>query len=185
MPERLPSVYLDSCIIIDILQKDKDQLAYLDPIMTEAEEGKLVLVTSAIALPESCGPRGMQKEQHAAAVELLTSDLFILRPATIAVAERAAAVRRDHPVFPMDALHLATALIDDVPIMLTRDGLAKKRTSLLPLTGKLKGRTSVLSILTPKQYHAMRLAEDAPIFERPATPSSPPSPERPLDLDLE
>lgn len=176
MPERLPSVYLDSCIIIDILQKDKDQLSHLDPIMAEAEEGKLVLVTSAVALPESCGPRGMDREQHAAAVELLTSDLFILRPVTIAVAERAAAIRRDHPVFPMDALHLATALIDDVPIMLTRDGVAKKRTSLLPLTGKLKGRTSVLNILTPKQYHAMRLAEESPLFEPPALPNDPQSP---------
>ena len=179
MPERLPSLYLDSCIIIDILQKDKAQLPYLDLIMTEAEEGKLVLVTSSIALPESCGPRGMQKEQHAAALDLLTSDLFVLRPATIAVAERAAAIRRDHPVYPMDALHLATALIDDVPILLTRDGVAKKRTSLLPLTGKLKGRTSVLSILTPKQYHAMRLAEESPLLGKQTSPSSPQAAETP------
>ena len=169
MSERLPSLYLDSCVIIDILQKGKSQLEYLDPIMREAEEGRLQLVSSAITIPETCGSRKMTEDdraQYAAAVQFLTSDLFILRPATIAVAERAALIRREYAVFPADAIHLATALLDDVPILLTRDGVSKKRSSLLPLNGKLKGRTTVLSILTPKDYHQMRVVEDNPLFRR-------------------
>ena len=114
MSSKRPSIYWDSCVFIDVLQKTPDRYPDLRKIITEGENGRLVIVTSAFTLAEvfkvadSADDAAKQAETiHS----LFETDFIEIWSVDRAVGEMAGDISRNHKgVLSGDAVHLATAI---------------------------------------------------------------------------
>lgn len=94
------------------------------------------------------------------------------------VADRAAALCREHDLFHNDGVHIATCLTEHITFLLTMDGEGKKKRSspakMLALNGALATRSGMLAILTPTDFDAKLNVDKAPLWHLPP-PAPPPS----------
>jgi hypothetical protein len=158
----------DAVVAIDCLQKSPEYLPFITPMMREAEEGKLLLVCSTILKVETFKIKGVESEKQ---VELIRAffenEYFQFESVHNWISEFAQSLRREHRLATMDAIHIATAVFTRTPILLTRDGETSKRCKMLPLNGKIPHRDpggAALRIMTPAQYHAMRMQAENPLM---------------------
>ena len=157
MTTKRKRVCWDSCIFIDKLQERTGRVAFIDPLLWEAEKGRLTIVASTLAIVETINVKQVQPLEEVCLIEEFFRRTYIsLRPLDRAIALRAQKIRQAHKkVSPADAGHLATALATDTPYFLTTDGInPKNEGALLALDRKLDG----LRILTPEQYLAKEFA---------------------------
>jgi predicted nucleic acid-binding protein len=134
-----------------------------------AEAGELLIVVSTMAIAETYKIDGETPDGAKRIIQEFFDRKWIDPVAAgRRVAEVAAEIRRGHGIKGADSIHVATALVTRCPILLTDDGRDKsKKHTLLPLDGLLALDGDPLRIMTPEDYHAMRVAEVNPIFAKP------------------
>lgn len=154
-------IYWDSCVIIDFLQQDASRYPTLRSIVEEARAGKIILVTSALAVAEvvKLGCSGGSAAVQQAMIQGFFDYEFVeVRDVNRDIAERAASICRQHSIKPADAIHVATAEKVGSRCLQTYDGLNKdqtvKRRCLLEMDGKIG---------TPP----LHIAVPAPLFPTP------------------
>jgi predicted nucleic acid-binding protein len=138
MPEL---VYLDTCVIIEmILQKNKGRLDACKSLIARAKSDEILLVTSTYALIEvnKCDGMGLLPVQQSERIkQFLENPFFALRPLDRRTGECAHDLIRDHKLGNADSAHVATAIVNKIPVMYTYDGCKDKRKGLLGKNGKI------------------------------------------------
>lgn len=135
----------DSCTIIDALQKTEGRWELIEPFLDEAEAGNLEIVVSEISVVEVRNLRkmtaqGSEPEQIAAMVrDWFDSPFIIRRNVHPGISELAAEIGRVHKIKrAADAVVVATAVYESIPVLHTFDGWGnKKKAGLLRLDEKI------------------------------------------------
>ncbi len=138
MPTRPRRLYWDSCVFIHALQQTPDLAPVLKVVITSAQSGDLVIVTSTFTLAEVIG---RPRRSFTAADEKLVRELFenpyiVVRDLTRPIATEARRIVVEHGLKPPDAVHVATALDAGVAVFHTTDGHGGKR-GLLDANGRI------------------------------------------------
>lgn len=141
MPNKPEIVAWDTCVIIDALQKSKGRWEKIAPFIEDAEKDRLRIIVSEISvvecshLKESSAPL---EEQHKLIDAWFNSPYIVRRPIHPGITREAVRLARAHNLTAADAIVLATAVKDRVPILLTGDGKTRKKgRKLLPLSQKI------------------------------------------------
>jgi hypothetical protein len=111
--------YWDSVAFIGWLAEEPDKVGICKPVIEAAEAGNVVLVTSAITLTEVIKLKGQQKLPAAQAKQIeafFRNRWIVVRALDRFIAEDARQLVWDKNLSPKDAIHVATALRQDVTI---------------------------------------------------------------------
>ena len=154
------SVYWDSCCFIGLINKEKGRHGDLRAIYEAAEGGELVIVTSTLTFSEVCKvrcdegsgqPRNKMSEDGDSYLDVFfDNDFFWPIEVSTSIAIQARKLFRRHREIGIvnDAIHLATALAENVDEMHTYDG-----NDLLGLSGKIMtANGDPLVIRPPKPF---------------------------------
>ena len=169
-PHERMRIYWDSCLFIDLVQRSGDHIVVLDQLVEAAKQEELVLVTSALTLAEVLGKRNkpskpggptkpISPEEEQRIIDFFENPYISIRPCDRHTGQVAGTIARQFSLRPRDAIHVATALNANVPVMHTTDG-PKSSTGLLKKNGKIG--TPPLAIVLPTCAVQMRLTEVAP-----------------------
>lgn len=164
----IPSICLDSCVVIDLLEKREGRIEWLIPFVREAEDGKLKLVVSTMVIAETLRVDGLDTDEQRQLIrDFFENDFIYAFNVDRRVAERAQDLRRNHKLDGADSVHLATAIVAQCPYLLTNDGAGKtKRKGLINLDQKvIRSDGSPLRIITPADYHKIQIERQNPIFQ--------------------
>jgi predicted nucleic acid-binding protein len=168
------SAYWDTCLFIEILQKDnQERFEACEEMRAKAEKGELVIVTSTLTivevnkLPES---GALPEEQSRQILDFLENPYIVLRQLDRPTAERAHEIVRVNGLSNADAIHVATALLAKVPVLYTYDVAKKKRRGLIRHHLKI-GNPPLRIEIPPKP-------SEGPLFDLPAQIDPPGRPER-------
>jgi predicted nucleic acid-binding protein len=118
------SRYWDADCFLGWLQAEPDKENACRTVLESAEEGKLLLVTSALTIAEALMRKGKSPIPASDRVRVETffrNDYIVLRNVTRRVAELGRTLVWDHGISPKDALHLATAIDSGMKLMNTFD----------------------------------------------------------------
>jgi predicted nucleic acid-binding protein len=133
--------YWDACVFLGFLKEEPDKIAQCEAGIRQAEEGKLMIVTSALSLAEVLylvkGELPVTTETRDKVRGFFSNDYIVLCEMDRTVGERAQDVVWDHDVRHKDAIHVATALT-----MLERLAIERLDTfdgPLSSLSGKIEG----------------------------------------------
>ena len=105
--------YWDSDCFLGWLQAEPDKEEHCRLVLDAAEQGRVVIVTSALTLAEVLALRGRPRiaEDRRATVErFFRNEYIVVRNLTRRVAELARSMVWDYGIAPKDAVHVATAL---------------------------------------------------------------------------
>lgn len=143
--------YWDSVTFLGWLSDEKDKVPHCRPVLEAAEGGSVVLVTSALTITEVLWPKGHKKvaAQHAKKIEaFFRHSWIIVRELDRFIAEDARELVWNKNVHPKDAIHLATALRQDVQL----DQFDTFDNGLIKLSGTLGDPTLMIGFpsLPPK-----------------------------------
>lgn len=148
-------IYWDSCAWIGLVNGEAGRKHALEAIYGQARSGLIHIWTSTISIVEANrleAEMGMEKPIPPESIKVLDDLLFqpfvMLAPVDTDIAIRARKLLRETPKLSKkpDAIHLATAIRWDVPILHTYDG-----NDLLHLNGKKTcDNGEPLSITLPK-----------------------------------
>lgn len=111
--------YWDSVTFLGWLGDEADKVPHCRPVLEAAEGGSVVLVTSALTIAEVLWPKGHKKvaAQHARKIEaFFRHSWIIVRELDRFIAEDARELVWNKNGKPKDAIHLATALRQDVQL---------------------------------------------------------------------
>lgn len=153
----------------DEFEKRKQENVDAASIYQDARKKKLLIVGSWIVLAEFVRPRDADaSEQSDRRIEqFLRRSEFEFRNADHEVSAKARDLQRSFKMQPIDAIHLATAVLVDAEALLTRDG---KRKALLPLDRAVDTAKGKLRVMTPSQW--VRAEQDKEfVLGKAATPS--------------
>jgi predicted nucleic acid-binding protein len=130
-------LYWDSCVLLAYLKGEAERLSKIEPILDDAHDGKIEIVTSTIsitevayvkdaALPASDAELDKKIEEfwHSVPVRLVEFFDLIAQDAAQLVRN---ANRRSFRLRPMDAIHLATAQRMGVDEFNTYEAPAKRK----------------------------------------------------------
>lgn len=149
--------YWDSNAFSGHLNDEGDKVAECEAVLSEAEKGHILLVTSALTIAEVLfirpgGPR-LPPEKREDVEKFFKADYITVRNVTRAIAELARDVFWDHGIRPKDAVHVATASLFKVPVLHTFDGDLLGRNGIV-----INGHT--LRIERPHVPHQLNLIDD-------------------------
>lgn len=111
--------YWDSNTFLGWLAEEPDKVDLCRPVIEAATAGKLSIITSALTIAEVLWLKGKPKitSEQATQIEAFFRHRWIVvREVDRFIAEAARQLFWDQNVKPKDAVHLATALAQDVPI---------------------------------------------------------------------
>jgi predicted nucleic acid-binding protein len=119
--------YWDACTFISRLQGDTDRIIPLEYLTDEAAAGRIEIVTSTLTIAEVCHLKKECSEEEmtediATISQFFSNDYISLVQVTKRIATDAANISRQYGVKPPDAIHLATAISANCPIVHTYDG---------------------------------------------------------------
>jgi len=130
-----PIRYWDANAFLGWFNDEAGRANLCENVLALAEEGKLLIVTSAITLTEVIRLEGkprLKPEQEETIRKFFEREYIIVRNVDRVVAERARQLIWEHSFLrPKDSIHIATALELKIPILDTFDD------DLLKLDGKL------------------------------------------------
>ncbi len=122
--------YWDSDCFLGWLQAEQDKVEQCRQVLAAAEDGKILIVTSALTIAEVLALRGRDKippENRDKVESFFRQEYIVVRNITRRIAESARSFVWDYGVAPKDALHVATAIDAKLPLLNTFDqGLHKK-----------------------------------------------------------
>ena len=106
--------YWDACCFLGYLKAEDDKIVQCEAVIDEAQEGKLIIVTSAITLAETLylvkGQKPVPAEIRDKVQGFFQNDYIYLAEVDRKIGEMAQEVVWDHGIKPKDAIHVATAL---------------------------------------------------------------------------
>lgn len=111
--------YWDSVTFLGWLSDEADKVPLCRPVLEAAEGGSVVIVTSALTIAEVLWPKGHEKisAHHAKKIEsFFRHSWIIVRELDRFIAEDARELVWSKNVKPKDAIHMATALRQDVQL---------------------------------------------------------------------
>ena len=125
-------VYLDSSSLIYSVERHEPYLGLLAPVWQEAERGQLQLVSSELALAEVLVRPVRERNEVLISRyrEVFASADVRLVPASHRTWEEAARLRADYGLRTPDALHTATALLEQCDLFITNDTDFRRVTEL-------------------------------------------------------
>ena len=107
--------YWDSCNWISLIAEDEQRRAdTCQRILSDAEAGKCVIVTSTLTLAEVVKVKGqplLSEEQERIIITFFEHEYIAIHDVTRRVAEYARNLARNHGLKPPDSIHLATAIL--------------------------------------------------------------------------
>lgn len=140
--------YWDSDVFLGYLNNEPDKVDGCESVLVAAENGRLIIVTSALTLAEVLYAKHHKKLpiQMRQTVEGFFKNRYIsVQNVTRFVAEKARDVVWDYGVKPKDAIHVATAVVARLPVINTFDE------KLIGLSGKLGD--PLIKICHPHEPH--------------------------------
>lgn len=151
MPSKRPRpVYWDTCVFIDFFQMTKDRYAACRHAHDLAVAGELAIVTSTVTLSELSRVHAegvVDDEMSRKILDFMENDFVHLRPADRTVGEQAHQYAREQNLMPLDAIHVATAVLAGTEVLYTYDGIKKRRKGLIRHSGRFG--TPPLEIMPP------------------------------------
>ena len=144
-----PIVVWDTCVIIDAIQKTQGRYECIEPYVHDAEKGKLRIIISEVSVAEllllkEYDSQGMPVREQVRLIQDWLENPYIIRRAVYRhISEQAAAIGRKYEILPpTDAIIVATALCENIPVLHTFDGLDegaanRKRKKLCTYDGKI------------------------------------------------
>jgi len=123
-PDKIESVLLDASALIGVIVDDPE-FRCLRSLLEAVDRGEVRLVESTAILAEVLHRHEDDAKEHQFARDLIRE--LLLSPATqlvdvsIAVARKAGELRERHGLKTWDAVHLATAIVAEVDILIARD----------------------------------------------------------------
>jgi predicted nucleic acid-binding protein len=131
----IPSAYFDACIFIELLQQKKpDRFEACEALHDQAKNKKLIIVTSAATitevnkLPET---EALLEEQSRKILDFFEHSYIAVRSLDRQIAEYAHELTRTHGLHTLDAIHVATAVLNKVSVFYTYDASKGRRKGLL------------------------------------------------------
>lgn len=121
MPER---VYWDTNCFLGWFQQEPNKRDALRQLLSQAEAGELVIVTSALTITECAGLPTVRRVDDAASRKMLAffeQEYIALRSVERLIAERAHDLVRNLAIKHKDAIHVATASLSNVSVLHTWD----------------------------------------------------------------
>jgi predicted nucleic acid-binding protein len=157
------SAYLDTCIFIEAIQKIAgDRLDACQDLLDKAKKGTLFIVTSALTIVEVNKLADVEKhtgalreEQSKMILGFFENQYIKIRNLDRETAEYAHHLTRTHGLANADAVHVATAIVNAIPVIYTYDVVKGKRKGLL--RHNLKIGTPPLRIEKPPDPSAVTL----------------------------
>ena len=124
-PNKIEKALLDASALIGVI-KGEPEFECLKSLLAAVDRGEVVLVESTAILAEVQPGHTRDSEQHRRAREsvraLLESPTTQLVDVSTAVARKAGSLRVRHGMKTWDAVHLATAILERVDVLVVRDG---------------------------------------------------------------
>jgi len=111
--------YWDANAFLGWLAGESDKVEMCRPVIHAAEGGKVTLITSALTIAEVLWIKGGPKigpEQAKRVESFFRHQWIVIREVDRFIAEAARRLVWEENVKPKDAIHVATALAQDVPI---------------------------------------------------------------------
>ena len=136
----------DSSTILGVLLAEEDKLPSCLGTLQAAEEGRLRIVVSALALPEVLMLRGHaygHRERAQVVHDFFEHSWIAVRPVDLAVGKLAQECVWDHGIGAKDAIHVATALRFRVPNLDTFDGPLTTKGQAFRVRGLTIGRPDI------------------------------------------
>lgn len=118
------SIYWDSNAFLGYLKEETEKVDACGNVLQAAENGQLVVVTSALTLAEVIYLKGSPKlpqEQRTKVDAFFKAEYISVRNVTRATTELARDLVWDNNIRPKDAIHVATACLYKVPVLHTYD----------------------------------------------------------------
>ncbi|MEQ1718342.1 MAG: type II toxin-antitoxin system VapC family toxin [Hyphomicrobium sp.] len=128
--------YWDSDCFLGWLLEEPDKVEHCRQVLSAAEDGKILIVTSALTIAEVLALRGHLKIPAADREKVenfFRQEYIVVRNITRRIAENARSYVWDFGVAPKDALHVATAIDAKISLLNTFD---KKLTNKSGKIGK-------------------------------------------------
>ncbi|MCR6713134.1 MAG: PIN domain-containing protein [Demequina sp.] len=123
-PEKIRSVLLDASALIGVIRGD-EQFLCLRNLLAAVDRGEIQLVESTAILAEFLYQHPQDSPEHdvarQAVLSMLESPDTQLVDVSIAVARKAGELRVKHSLKTWDAVHLATAIVANVDVVIVRD----------------------------------------------------------------
>lgn len=121
--------YWDSCVFIDLLQQTPSRFEACDDLRLQAEQKKLIIVTSTFALAEVCKLPGktVSEKERQLIIDFFENPYITVRQVDRRTAIRAGEIARQYGLKPPDSVHVATAEEAKVPVIYTYDGKLLKK----------------------------------------------------------
>lgn len=116
--------YWDSDAFLGYLLNEPDKVDACDSVLAAAEDGKIIIVTSALTLAEVLYLKHKKKipiESRTTVEDFFKNRFISVQNVTRTIAERARDVVWDYGIKPKDAIHVATALTINLPVINTFD----------------------------------------------------------------
>jgi predicted nucleic acid-binding protein len=118
--------YWDSAAFLAYFKEEVGRVDHCAEVLENAENGKILIVTSALTLAEVLALKGQPRIPPEPALKQKVIDFFkneyiSVQNVTRQVAELARDLVWDHGIDPKDAVHVASALTVEAPILETFD----------------------------------------------------------------
>lgn len=118
--------YWDSSAFLAYFQEETNRVANCEATLEDAEAGKILIVTCALTLAEVLAIRGKERlppspEMKRKVVDFFKNEYISVQNVTRQVAEIARDLVWENGVDPKDAVHVASALAVEAPILETFD----------------------------------------------------------------
>ena len=154
MAKRKPLVYWEACVQIALFQDEKRAAGEMEgvaSVVKQHDAGDIVLCTSVLTRVEVLEGRLTDAQRNRYRTFMLRPDVQEIG-VTKRIVERAAQLRTEFHLESLDALHLATALEYEVPVLHTFDGAGKRGGGLLRLANEasLKDRIAIRKPAAPQ-----------------------------------
>ena len=124
-PSKIESALMDASVLIGVI-KGESEFECLKSLLAAVDRGQVTLVESTAILAEVQPWHTRDTELHALAREtvraLMESPTTQLVDVSTAVARKAGDLRVKHGLTTWDAVHLATAVLAGVDVLVVRDG---------------------------------------------------------------
>jgi predicted nucleic acid-binding protein len=155
--------YWDANAFLGLLNGETDKSSYCEAVIQQAQQGHVLIITSALTLAEVLFIKGQVKLDPAKRQKVETffrAEYISVRNLTRAVSELARDVVWDSGIKPKDAIHVATAVFYKIPKLHTFDE---------PLIGKsgVSINDHTLVIEKPSIPHQMDLLGKSGETEKP------------------
>ncbi len=127
-------VYWDNDAFLGWLQEELGKVELCEGTLRRARLGEVIIFTSALTLAEVLWRRGgppLPKDKADMLNQFFRRSYFRVRNVTRRIAESAQQIYWNDGVMPKDAIHVATALDDRIPVLETFDGHLLKKSGLV------------------------------------------------------